>query len=188
VTRAEFAEFMAYLAVAVGKPIAPTPTESRAAMEVYWDLLQDLPADVLKVAVKRVVIEHPWKSFPSVAEIRQAAAETVRGKDALVAAEAWKLAWRAVGRMDPEVTGSVDRALETLPRPVADAVKALGVHSLCYGKEPVAVIRAQFLKAFEGLTQRDRRLALLPPSVREAAAQIGGQSQAAGMIGVSGGN
>jgi hypothetical protein len=166
VTREEFSACMAYLAAAIQKPL---PKESVA---VYFDLLGDLQLAVLQTACKRVALEHRWATFPSVAEIREAAAETQRGQVKEIApAEAWEMAWRAVGQIDPEVAGSADRALSRVPLIVAAAVVAMGIPALCYGKEPVGVIRGQFMKTFEQIAARDKRQALLPSTVKEAIAQ-----------------
>lgn len=162
-TRAEFAGVMHYISLAINKPL------SADSAEVYFDLLGDLPIAVLKLAAKRVCLEHRWANFPTVAELREAAAATQRGEvSALSAAEAWALAWRAIGRIDLEIDGSVERAFKGLPAVVVDALNALGIANLCYGKEPVAVIRAQFVKAFEAIAARQKREALLPAATREA--------------------
>lgn len=164
----EFAEVMAYISAATTKPLSPE------AAEVYYDLLGDLPAEVLRVAAKRVVLEHRWATFPSVAELREAASETMRGQvKELSPAEAWDLAWGAVAYMDPEQEGSVARVTAGLPPLVVETMQAFGVPALCYGKEPVGVIRGQFLKMFEQLAARDRRMALLPASLKHAIASIG---------------
>src|SRR5262249_46056005 len=99
-TKQEFVEAMAYLSAAIGKPLA------METAVVYFGLLGDLPADHFKLAVKRVALEHKWANFPTVAELREAAALTVQGKvSELSPPEAWGLAWRAAGRIDLEVEG-----------------------------------------------------------------------------------
>ncbi len=166
--RQEFAAVMAYLSLATKQPFP------REAMEVYWDLLGDLPLEVLQIAAKRVALEHPWPSFPSVAELREAAAETMRGKvSEMSAAEAWRLAWQAVGVIDLEVDGSLKRATERLPALVLEAMKVFGIAALVGGKEPVGVVRAQFTKIFDQLQAREKRLALLPAPLKTAIASLG---------------
>lgn len=167
-SRREFAEVMAYLSAACGKPM---PSE---AAEVYFDLLGDLPVEVLRIAAKRVALSHPWATFPSVAELREAGAETMRGKSVeLSAAEAWRIAWSTAGRIDLDVIGSCDRAMASVPPLVAEAMQSFGIAALCYGKEPVGVVRAQFVKFFEQLAAREKRVALLPPALRESIQLIG---------------
>ncbi len=161
----EFAKIIAYIGVACGKPL------TAEAQVVYFDLLGDLPADVFQLAAKRVLMEHRWATFPSVAELRQAASESVRGEvKELASAEAWAMAWWIIGNCDPEMDGSFERACKRAKAPplVVESVRSMSLAGMCYGDEPVGVIRGQFLKVFEQLQGRDRRLALLPPSVKEA--------------------
>ena len=162
-TREEFVRTAAYITAACGKPLAP------ASVEVYYDLLGDLPANVFETAAKRVCLEHVWATFPSAAELRAAASETMRGiMTELSPAEAWKKAWSAIGAIDPEVEGSKERVLKVLPPLVVEAMQAYGIFALCYGKEPITIVRAQFVKIYEQLAARDRRLGLLPPAVRQS--------------------
>lgn len=172
-TRQEFASVMSYIGLAIRQEL------SSESMEVYFDLLQDLPRDVLQTAARRALLEHRWPTFPTVAELRTAAAQTQRGEvKGLSPAEAWGLAWRAVSKIDPEIGGpyhvgdrvyrtQADSILEGLPPLVREAIESMGLPSLCYG-EPVGVIRGQFMKTFEQLAARDERAALLPASVKQA--------------------
>ncbi len=172
-TKAQMLPVMAYIATAIGKPF---PAD---AAEVYFDLLGDLPLNVLQVAAKRVVLEHKWATFPSVAELREAAAETMRGQvKELSPAEAWKIAWRAASNIDLEVDGQAGRVMAKLPELVVEAMTTFGLPALCYGKEPVGVIRGQFIKIYEQLQARDRRRALLPDGVKREIKAIGEQRKA----------
>src|SRR5262249_5871634 len=122
-TRPEFLAVIGYVAAGIGKAL---PAES---LEVYFDCLGDLPLDVLKLAAKRVVLEHRWATFPTVAELRAAAAETMQGQVAeLSPAEAWAIAWRVVGSTDPEVEGSFQRASKGVPPLVVEAIRAFGLN------------------------------------------------------------
>jgi len=166
--RREFAEVMAYLGLGIGREL------SADAHQVYFDLLGDLPAPVLRLAAKRVLLEHRWANFPTVAELRAAATETARGEvKELSPGEAWALAWAAVGRIDPEVEGSEVRATKGLPPAVAESLRAMGVAALCYGDEPVGVVRGQFMKVYEAVAGRRRREALLPLAVRQELRVVG---------------
>jgi hypothetical protein len=168
-TRSEFAMAMAYVGTAMAKPL------SAEAHEVYFELLGDLNYQTLMVAVKRVLLEHRFPTFPSVAELRQAAAETIRGEAVeLSECEAWGKAWQIVGDTDPEVEGSFERACRRAKAPplVVEAIVTMGLNAMCYGDEPVGVVRGQFLKVFAQLAARERRLALLPPALRTALSDI----------------
>ena len=175
-TKVEFAKCMAYVSVACGKPL------SAEAAEVYFDLLADIDYDTMQTAAKRVLSEHVWATFPSIAELRQAAAATKLGVvTELSPAEAWDLAWRAAGSIDLDIQGpyiSGDKVyasqaacvLEGLPPIVVEAMRSFGIPAMVYGTEPVGVVRGQFMKIVEQLQARDRRDALLSPAVKEAIA------------------
>src|SRR4051812_19249127 len=56
-TRTEFSEAMAWLEVACGKPIyTGNPQEQLARMQVYFDVLGELPLPVLRVAAQRAIL------------------------------------------------------------------------------------------------------------------------------------
>jgi hypothetical protein len=192
--RVEFAKVMAYISAAIGKPM------SADSAEVYYDLLGDVPDDVLRTAAKRVCLEHKWANFPTVAELREAASEIQRGfVKELSAAEAWEMAWRAAGRIDLEqnnefkvkdstgqwksYSSQAAYVLDGLPPVVLESIRSFGLAALCYGKEPVTVVRGQFLKIFEQLTARDRRRALLPAAVVDSIERIGAANKLTNQIG-----
>lgn len=162
-TREEFAKGIATLSAAIGR------TLGEDAWEIYFRLLGDLDYRVFLTSIERVLLERKWPTFPQIAELREAAALTMRGDvKELSPGEAWEIGWKAIGRIDPEVEGSERRALEKVPPLVAEALRCMGVTALCYGREPVGVLRGQFAKVFGDLTEREKRLALLPPSVRQS--------------------
>jgi hypothetical protein len=174
VTREEFGRVIAYITAGTSKTLSPD------SLEVYFDLLGDLRFEVLLAAAKRVMLEHPWATFPSVAELREAAVGALRGKiSGLSPAEAWDKAWAAAARIDPEVEGSFDRAIAKtkVPPLVVEAMRAFGIYSLCCGQDPVSVMRGQFMKIYEQLAARDERLALMPPSVKQAIESVGKEPQ-----------
>ncbi len=171
-TLAEFTSIMAYLELGCGRPLSPK------AAEVYFDLLGDLPFPVLKAAAQRVILEHPWNTFPSIAELRKASADTFQGHwTYLSPGEAWKLAWNAVCRIDPEQAGSAARACERLPPLVRKALETFGVVQLCCAKPEFA--RPQFMKIYEHLSAREQRQALLPAALKREIAAIGNAPPAA---------
>ena len=173
-TKPEFAQIIAYLSHATGKQIADTKEEAKARTEVYFDLLGDLAIDTLQTAAKRVALSHPWPSFPSAAEIREAASLTMRGIVAGVSpAEAWDKAWRATKRIDPDVEGSIQRACDHLPPLVVEAMQAFGILALVYSQEPIGVMRGQFMKIYEQLLRRMEQHSLLPASVKKEIVRIG---------------
>jgi len=165
-TRLELAQVLAYIGAAIGKP----PSADLA--EVYMDLLGDIPIEALRLAAKKVVLEHKWATFPTVSELREAAAEVMRSDKEPTPAEAWAIAWRGIGKIDPEVDGSIERGCKDLPPLVVEAMQVMGIHALCYGKEPVAVVRAQFMKVYEQLQTRNYRERLLPNALKKEMASL----------------
>lgn len=162
-TRSEFNSIVNDIAVGCGKPL------SHPSQEVYFNLLGDLPCEVFGLAAKRVLLEHRWASFPTIAELRAAAIDAQAGVvSRLSPHEAWELAWRAAGRICLEVPSSKDRAMENLPPLVVRAMNAFGLSSLCSSDDPVSVMRAQFLKIYEAIDAAHRREELLPASMQKA--------------------
>src|SRR5690349_18631817 len=122
---------MTYLGVGVGKSLPPE------TLAVYFDCLGDLEYEVLALAAKRVLLNHRYPTFPTIAELREAAAGVARGRvKELSPGEAWALAWGAVKRIDPALDASVDRATKGLPPLVVKAMQAFGICALCGGGEP----------------------------------------------------
>ncbi len=159
----EFAEIVAFVEAGCGKPLA------KESQMVYFELLGDLDYSVLRIAASRVMTEHVWATFPSIAELRQAAVETLRGEvKELSPGEAWEKAWAAIAEIDPELPHTIERAKKHVPKAVWESIEAFGVLAMCYGDEPVGVIRGQFMKIYEGIAARERRKALLPPSTLAA--------------------
>lgn len=176
-TKAEFGPVIAYLCTGFSKPV------ETQLIDVYFDALADMPLDILQLAAKRVLMQQKW--FPTVYELREAAAETVAGEvKTLSPAEAWALAWKAAGSIDLEMNGlfiaegkewtsQAEWIMSKLPPLVVEAMKTYSLSALCYGKEPVGVIRGQFTKIYEQLQARTARERLLPPAVKEQIAGAG---------------
>lgn len=171
-TRKEFARIVAYIATATDKELP----EKR--LEVYFDLLGDLDFEVMMTAAKRVVLEHPWATFPSVAELRSAAALSVRAMATNVTPiEAWEMACKFGSKYDPERSGAYyangksyanqfEFLTEKFPAVVVKAIKAFGPLSLSVGKEPIGVLRSQFVDTFEQIVAAEERAAILPPALK----------------------
>jgi hypothetical protein len=174
---------------------------SEESLDVYFHLLGDLPVDVFRAAALRVLLQHPWSTFPSIAELRQAASEIMRQVVVeLQPVEAWEMAYRAARSLDPELiwrpwmrrnpkTGQMrqypsqfEAVTAGYPPIVIAAMRAFGVTSLCSSKEPLGVIRAQFMRAYEQLVERDQRVALLPEALKTIIASIGVERKEAGRI------
>ncbi len=195
-TKKDCLAVMAYLATAVNK--APL---SDQAGDVYYDLLGDLKLDIVKAAAKKVALSHVWATFPSVAELRQAAIEIMQGERAEInAAKAWEFAWKATREIDLEVTGPfkvrIDGEWQTFPSQAAyvlskypsvvvEAMNAFGLAALLYGKEPVTIVRSQFMVMYGQAQERRDSIALLPPKLKaEIESLPASVAQAIGQIGL----
>lgn len=179
----EFAKVMAYVAAATQKPVSPE------TVEVYYDLLGDLELGTFQAAAKRVVMEHKWATFPSVAELREAAIEMQAGRDSRLPPQvAWAMAWRAAGQIDPDIRGEfvvfkngervtypsqTDYVLDGLPAPVVATMKTFGIGRLIAADEPIGVIQKQFCETYTGLLTAAKREALLPEKLRQDIDRIG---------------
>ncbi|MCC6419526.1 MAG: hypothetical protein IT429_14935 [Gemmataceae bacterium] len=159
-TRDEFAQVSAYLSAAVGKPMP------RDQLEVYYDLLKDLPGAAVAAAARQALCESRYPTIPPVGTIRQLAVAATRGR-LPTWAEAWELALRAVRRF------GVDRereGLASLPPVVAHAARCLGWRSLCDATD-LETPRAQFRDAYGPIADREEHLQALPEPVRRAIEQ-----------------
>lgn len=161
----DFVAVMGYVSAGCGKPI------STEAVEVYWDLLGDLPLPALQASARRCLLEHRYATFPQVGEIRRLAEEIVAG-DRLTAGEAWALSLRAI--RDYGYMRQAD-GLASLPPLVRKAMEAMGWQDTCESQAGIEIIRAQFTKIYDTLAQREQREGLLPLGLREEIAQIGRQ-------------
>lgn len=160
-TRDEFAQVSAYLSAAVGKPM---PADQ---LEVYYDLLRDLPLSAVGAAARQSLVESRYPAIPPVGTIRQLAVAALRGPH-LTWAEAFELAMRAVRRhgLDGERAG-----LASLPPVVAHAARCIGWRSLCDATD-LDTPRAQFRDAYAPLAAREDRLGALPESVRRTIEEL----------------
>lgn len=166
-TKADFLPIIAYIGAGIGKPLAAE------AVQVYWDLLGDLPRNVLQLAAKRVLLSHKWATFPSVAELREAAAETMQATvSEMTAGEAWQIATRACWNCDVDIDGDVERAFASVPELVRTAIYRFGFRALYNPGENLEVMRAQFTRIFDDLAAEQKRQALLPDSLKRQIAAI----------------
>lgn len=158
-TKLEFLQCMAYIGAGVQKAI---PAES---VDVYFELLGDLTVEQLRIGCRAVMLNHTIATFPTVAEIRTAALEASKPDD-FSGGEAWSIAWKAAGRIDPEVDGSAARALAKIPPLIAKCMRLFGINSLCYA-DKISVARAQFLEIYRAEVTKERKQAALPGWVKQ---------------------
>jgi len=154
IDKTEFSAIMAVAVAAIGKDL----TMEQAT--VYWRLLGDLPAEVLKVAVTRSLLENEYPTIPTIAAIRRLAVESMAG-GYLTPSEAWAKV-RAVVRVGgghPEFKTA--RAL--LPRLVSEVAGQVGWPFIREGRQEST--RTAFIHAYRDAVDVDRETRLLPPHV-----------------------
>ena len=175
-TKAEFEKVINFLTVGIGKPIGGSG-EAKERMQVYYDLLGDLPAEVLAIAAKRVLYEHVWNTFPSVAELAQAALKVLMAND-LTSAEAWQLAWTAACRIDPEIQGpyivngkrfanQAEAEMSKLPPMVKESMLRFGVTALIDANPNF--VRTSFMKVYEGMVEQRKNHAIADGAKKQVA-------------------
>lgn len=167
-TKKEFAAVMIYIGDGCGKKL------SQEGLRVYWDLLSDVPLDVLQVAAKRSLLENTYAVFPQVGTLRKLSAEAMGGASScLPAVEAWGLVRKAMCRYG---YARGEAALQSLPPMVRRCVECMGWNELCEA-EITEVVRSQFVKSYETMLHREERERLLPENVTALLATIGGEKQ-----------
>lgn len=138
----------------------PNFNPSELTAEIYYQTLNDIPADELKTATLHCITESGRKFAPSVGEIRGAVAE-LRGYSGNVPSSFQ--AWEEVLEQF-RVTGYY-REPQFSHLLIEKAVRALGWKELCQSENQVAD-RARFIQCYEQLTDRATREEMLLPEVR----------------------
>ncbi len=129
--------------------------------EIWHELLEDLPVDVARAAVKRLICQSPFP--PSIHEIRAKAADIMTPPGEQVSPiEAWG-----------EVLGAIQRygmygekkAMESMTPQVGQVAKMMGWRDMCMG-ENLSVTRGQFLKMYAQAAEGTYQTRLLPKNLR----------------------
>ena len=158
--------------VAVTSAAYPAWQVNEYTIEVYYQDLRDLPADLLFAAAAkaRTNAARNLAFAPSTGEIRQAAAEILRSVQGVPSSFQ---AWQEVNRAMLEV-GSYGKPTFSHSL-IGQAVDALGWRNLCMSDNAVAD-RARFLQAYEQLADRNETEMMEPPAVRGYIEQASGRA------------
>jgi hypothetical protein len=139
--------------------VYPSYNLSSSAIEIYVQLLADIPGAVLEQSS----MEHMSRStfFPSIAELRSAAFSIIEAAHPVPTAyEAWSEVQALI-----QNTGHYNDPIFDNPI-TAQVVKQLSWRYLCLSDNPVAD-RAHFIQAYQFLVERERNLDHRLPMVRE---------------------
>lgn len=113
-------------------------TATKEQVEVYFDLLNDIRADVLMEAARRAVMQHEFATIPPVATLRKIAAEiqgNVTGLSAMAALSGVRKLIREYGGAYADAE-DMRKAMAKMPPQVAACVQAFGWMNLCESTNP----------------------------------------------------
>lgn len=152
----EFKKFFKYIS-SVTTDTNPSPEK----IQVYWDLLNDLPFDVAMTAAKKVLatLDNPFLPMPAV--FRSMALD-VTGQTPAAAPDAWAEVTKAIRNFGSYKQKEALASMSSLTR---KAVEAIGWKELCLCEEP-DVIRGQFRMAYEVLAKREAMDAKTPENLK----------------------
>lgn len=162
VDKTEFGTVLAWLAA-----LYPGFSLQEMTVRAYYEILHDLPVDLLKAAALKCGAE--VKFFPAAAELRAAAfALGENGSGPPTAGEAWSEALKRVNIYDPPSPGDFSHPL------VYEALQAIGGNWVLgmTDQGALSVVQSHFVKAYKALDARRREEMTMLPQVREIAARL----------------
>lgn len=145
--------------------ISQDKAEARLQIDLWSELLGDLPFSVIDAAVKRLILDSPYP--PAISDVRRKAIEIMQPAR-MTAAEAWEEVNRALDKYG--VYQQAD-AMQSMSPLAARVVRAMGLNTLCLTQN-ISVERAQFLRMYEQFAGREQSEALLPDSVKKLIAGV----------------
>lgn len=157
-TKKEFALFVAALKTYYSKEEKLLPNNQ--AVELWFNQLNDIPYDVLVLALNKWVATNKWS--PSIAEIRATAAEIVNGEQADWG-DGWEQVLRAIRMYGSYNVGA---ALDSLDDITRQCVERIGFREICRS-ENISVERANFRMLYEQLAERKKKSYQLPASLSQ---------------------
>lgn len=129
------------------------------AVALWFEQLKDLDYKTAEAAIQKWVATNKWS--PSIADIREQAAEIVNG-----ALPDWGEAWGHVYKaMQNYGFYRADEALASFDDLTLQVVKQLGWTNLCMS-ENIATDRANFRMMYESLAQRRKKETQIPARIK----------------------
>jgi len=147
----------------------PRFTLEPETIEVYYQILSDLPLDLVEAAILQLITEDsPW--CPSVGQIRSCAFDMLDRESGVPTAwDAWAEVTRRFG------THGHSRLPEFSHPLIKQAVDGVGGwRALCMSENAIAD-RARFVQAYETLAKRERAQSRMLPQVREMLELVSGK-------------
>ena len=144
------------LIAATGRPM------NEKTADVYFDLLSDIPLEVLKAACKRAIQEQRDSWLPSVGLIRSFASEAINGQLPQYGDE-WETVRKAVSRFGwPRPV----EGMASLSPLAQHAIRAIGGWMTVCDSENPSITGAQFRTAYEAAAKREDNNRRISPELR----------------------
>ena len=151
-TREEFGVFSSALKTYYPKE---TLLPNKAAMELWYRQLQDIPYQIAESALNKWVATNKWS--PSIADIRQISSWIINGEK-----YSWSDGWEATLKAIQKYgANGYEEAIESLDDITRKTVKRLGYCNLCRS-DNIAADRANFRMIFEQISNMDQETLQLP--------------------------
>jgi hypothetical protein len=148
------------------------PERLRPVIELWTEMLADIPYPVAEVAAKKLILESPYP--PTISDMRKQIVDiTMDPADRIDGATAWGEVVQAIrkyGYYRPE------EALSSMSPRAAKVVRMIGWREICACEEP-GVIRGQFIKMYDSFATREKQVGLLPIALNKAVQQIGDENR-----------
>ena len=132
--------------------------------EVWYTMLQDIPYDVMSMAVQKWITTQKWQ--PSIAELRSMAAE-IANEPIPGCEEAWEKVLRIARDYSPYDTERTEAKIAELDDITRQCLKLVDIKSIAY-TENLGVDRAHFMKTYEILANRKKTQNQEPETLRTA--------------------
>src|SRR5690606_10640790 len=118
--------------------------ELRPIVDLWAEMLADIPFPVVQMAVKKLILESPYP--PTIADVRKRVAEIMTPpEDQINASEAWGEVMRAIRHYGYYQEAE---ALASMSPRAAKVARLMGWQEICHSERP-DVVRGQFLKMYE---------------------------------------
>lgn len=143
----------------------------RLTIELWTEMLADVPFEVAQIAVKKLILESPFP--PTISDVRKQIVDITNPDSKIDPSTAWGEVTRALriyGYPRPQ------EALQSMSPRTRKVVESMGWQEICQA-DKAGVVRGQFLKMYEAYSSREKQDALLPQGMKDIIKQIGRANQ-----------
>jgi len=155
-TKGEVAKLLAVLAASY-----PKFEVDDLKVHVWHEMLSDIDYSIASTAIKKLIMQNTFP--PSIAEVRKAVTELMNPEQ-VTSSEAWGEVIRAMHNFGYY---REEEALASMSPTTARVVRYMGWREICMSEEPAGVLRGQFLKMYEQVTEREQKETLLPERLKD---------------------